>query len=130
MRITSSQHGGLIGRTLIYRQQFWLVEAVESGHVWLTKTHDQKKGVLRLAQLRDCRLYPTRDELRRRYPRLLQLLRQTCLLTSSEAESALEGYLTSGSGFYGSEAVARIGGAWAAIRHALQRRRYCRGLVH
>lgn len=130
MRITTKQHGGLIGRTLIYRQQFWLVEAVDTEHIKLAKSHDQKKGVLRIEQLQDCRLYPTRDELRSRYPRLLHLLCQTCLLTSTEAESALEGYLTSGMGFYGSEAVARIGGAWAAIRHALQRRRYCRGMAY
>jgi hypothetical protein len=44
-------------------------------------------------------------------------------LTHSEAESALRGYLTTGTFFMGSEAVAHVGGALYAIRHAIGRRR-------
>lgn len=78
-----------------------------------------ERGLLRRHQWDECALFPSNEEVRSRYPRLLAVLRITCLLTSTESECLLLGYLTTGSAFMGSEAVARIGGALSALNRAM-----------
>jgi hypothetical protein len=126
MRLRNINPTDLIGRTIVYRHQFWTVDRLDDAHVYLTKSWNDNKGLLRHDQLRDCRLYPTRSEVTARYPRLLFILKEACLLTSGEAEGAIHGYLTTGPQFAGSEAVAHVGGARRAIEHALRCRNYTR----
>jgi hypothetical protein len=54
-----------------------------------------------------------------RYPRLVALLREVCILTHTEASSALL-MLKDGETEGGAEAVARIGGPLKAVAHALR----------
>lgn len=120
MRLVNCQPQSLIGKTIIYRWQFWRVEAVEADGLRLGKDYCPDKGRLALRQLPQCRLYPEPESIDQAYPRLFRALRWACLLTHTEAKCCIHGFLTTGATFMGSEAVAHIGGALAAIRHALR----------
>lgn len=124
MRLLHCEPRSLIGKTIVYRHQFWRVDDVADGHLVLSKHVREERGLLLVRLLRETRLYPTDTLVAARYPRLIQLLKETCLLTNTEAVSAIQGYLLNGGFDYGSEAIAHIGGALSAIRHALSRRRY------
>lgn len=125
MRLNNTSPANLIGRTIIFRNQYWEVASVDDDGLCLVKHGTRDKGRLRLQNLADCRLYLTHEEVRTKYARLVQALRWSGILTHTEAESCVLGYLTTGSYFMGSEAVAHMGGALAAIRHALR----CRHVV-
>ena len=129
MRLLHTPPAALIGRTIIYRRQFWQVTHVEADNLRLTRTWSgaSQPGLLSMRQLRDCRLYPCHDEVRMRYPRLLQALRWSCILTEGEAVGAVVGYLINGASDMGSEAVAHVGGSLAAIGHAVRCRHMARG---
>lgn len=121
MRLVNVAPATLVGKTIIFRSQFWHVDAV-ADDLRLSKYYmgNSTKGRLQQRQLADCRLYLTQEAVAAAYPRLIKALRYACLLTLSEAESCLQGYLTTGTGYIGSEAVAHVGGALAAIRHAIR----------
>jgi hypothetical protein len=80
--------------------------------------------------MKDCRLFLTREEVARHYPRLLEELRSGCHLSAQEAQDLLVGMMTTGSYWMGNEAIARIGGAREAVLHALRCRRQRRQLSH
>lgn len=122
MRLVHQDPHHFVGRTIIYRSRFWLVDSVDGTDIVLQDHVRNERGRLRRHQWRACSVFPSAFEVRSRYPRMLALLRSTCLLTSGEAESLLIGYLTTGSAFMGSEAVARIGGAFNALNRALLHR--------
>lgn len=124
MRLLNAEPISLIGQTIIYRHQFWRVDQIDNDSLKLSKHCLDASGKLGFHQLRYCRLYLTVEAIRQRYTRLIRLLREVCLLTQGEAESAIQGYIVSGGYFVGSEAVAHIGGALSAIRHALSRRHF------
>ena len=125
MNLKHRAPASLVGRTIIHRNQGWKVDAVDpkAKEVRLSRWHNDERGLLRFDQLSACRLYPTHEEAAASYPLLKRALMQSCLLTHSEAESCLVGYLTTGPFFYGAEALSRIGGAGEAIRHAIRLRR-------
>jgi hypothetical protein len=115
----------LVGRTIqAWNKQYWLVEGIFENEVSLSCGVSHAKGKLKVSDLARCKLYPTMDEVEKRYPRLIHIMKHTCSLTQGEAVSAVHGYITAGPFFYGSEAVARIGGSTFAINHAFSRRKY------
>lgn len=114
-----------VGRTIIYRHQFWLLDEV-GVELHLSKPGLKTKGKLTRAQFNQCRVYMTPDEIRKHYPKIVRLLRAVCNLTEAEAVSAVQGYFTTGPSFNGSEALARIGGSFAAITRALRFRDHVR----
>ena len=59
------------------------------------------------------------------YPRLLAALRDRCLLTTTEAESAIKA-VAAGASFGGSEAVEHFGGPETCVRHAFRQRAVAR----
>ena len=123
MRLKNTDPTSLIGKTIIYRGQFWRVDVVEEdGDLRLGKNWNDDKGRIRQRQLADCRLYPAIEDIAKVFPRLMRALCWGCILTPSEAESCIQGYITTGPFFMGAEAVAHIGGAANAIRHALRGR--------
>lgn len=124
MRLLNTEPKTLIGQTIIYHQQFWRVDHVDHNGLKLSKHCLTASGKLGFHQLRYCRLYPSTESIRHRYSRLIRLLKEICLLTQGEAESAIQGYIINGGYFVGSEAIAHIGGALTAIRHALSRRQF------
>ena len=126
MRLINAEPNSLLGQTIIYRHQFWRVDQIDNDSLKLSKHCLDASGKLGVHQLRYCRLYPSADVIQQRYSRLIRLLREVCLLTQGEAESAIQGYIVNGGYFVGSEAVAHIGGALSAIRHALSRRHIAR----
>lgn len=126
MRLTNTEPKTLVGKTIIFRHQFWRVDGVTENHLELSKHCRPEKGKLGLYLLSQTRLYPTDTFVSEKYPRLTLLLRETCLLTTNEAVSAIQGYLVNGGNCAGCEAVAHIGGALAAIRHAVSHRQYAR----
>lgn len=127
MRLVKVAPETVVGRTIIFRNQFWHVDAVVEDDLRLSKYYmgNSTKGRLQLRQLADCRLYLSHEAVAKAHPRLIKALRFACILTQSEAESCLQGYLTTGSRYIGSEAVAHVGGSLAAIQHAIR----CRNLV-
>ena len=127
MRLVNTTPETVVGKTIIFRNQFWHVDTVVEDELRLSKYYmgNSTKGRLQLRQLADCRLYLSHEAVASAYPRLIKALLYACLLTRSEAESCLQGYLTTGSGYIGSEAVAHVGGSLAAIRHAIR----CRKIV-
>jgi len=128
MKLRNVNPASLVDRTIIYRGQFWEVADVTDDHVLLKKSWANQTGRLRVDQLAECSLYPSRDEVERRYPFLIRAVRQACILTTSEAIGAVHGYLTTGPFFMGSEAVAHVGGARRAVEHALRCRHFVRQL--
>lgn len=124
MRLTNVSLESLIGRTVIHRSACWLVTAIAEDREALIVQRFNSNGKLLVRLLSECTLYPTDMEIRSRYSRLLTMLRHTCLLTQTEAESAVIGFIVNGFFHYGSEAVSRIGGSGQAIRHAIARRHY------
>lgn len=131
MRLIKTAPESVVGKTIIFRNQFWHVDAV-ADDLRLSKFYmgNSTKGRLQLRQLADCRLYLSHEAVAKAYPRLVKALRFACILTQSEAESCLQGYLTTGSSYIGSEAVAHVGGALAAIRHAIRCRKLIRRISH
>lgn len=128
MRLVNINPKTLIGRTIgDHLGHWWEVAGVESDHLFLKKSWRNETGKLRLAMLPRCRLYPSHSEVERRYPLLLRALRWGAILTQGEAVGAVQGYLINGN-HAGSEAVAHIGGAVAAIRQAWRCRHATREL--
>ncbi len=132
MRLMRVAPETVVGKTIIFRHQFWHVDAVLEDTLRLSKSYmgNSMKGRLQVPQLADCRLYLTHEAVAKAYPRLIKALRFACILTESEAESCLQGYLTTGSRYIGSEAVAHIGGSLAAIQHAIRCRKLVRRISH
>lgn len=122
MRLKNVAPSALVGRTIIYHFQFWNVRSVseDTQRLLLGRDWSQDKGVLRFDQMKQCRLYPSSEEVCRQHPFLLRALRWSCILSHGEAEGAVLGYITTGSQYMGSEAVAHVGGSLQAIRHALR----------
>lgn len=120
MRLTHATPATLVGRTLIYRGQFWHVDQIEDSKIHLSKYCSKDRGLLRSDQLGDCRLYPSSQEVREKYPRLYRALRSACILTPGEAEACLVSHITTGPFAMSSEAVAHMGGSAAAIRQAIR----------
>lgn len=126
MKVRSSP--AMIGRTVEFHHVFWKVTGVaEDGDLLLERAHfaDQppQKGRLLKRLFPKAVLYPTMEEVRARYPRLIRALRWACLLTEGEAVNCLHGYSTTGAHYLGSEAVAHVGGAGRALEHAIRCRR-------
>lgn len=126
MRLINVALESLVHRTVLFRGVSWLVTGITEDREALNVERFRGPGKLLVRLLPQCRLYPTDIEVRSRYPRLLGAMRESCLLTRTEAESALIGFIANGSSDYGSEAVSRIGGSREAIRHAIARRHYVR----
>lgn len=122
MRLNNVNPSSVIGKTVIYRGQFWRVVQTDTNQVRVDKPWNSAKGLLSLDQFRESRVYPSCEEVRKTYPRLLRALRWACILTQGEAEECVHGYLTTGSYYMGSEAVAHMGGSRAALVHAIGRR--------
>jgi len=123
MRLIHQDPKNYINRTIKVRGgRYWLVKAVHAGHIEVVDHVRQENGKVTVDMWKDSRVFPELQEIAAQYPRLINILRQVCLLTHTEAESAIQGYIVDGPFFYGSEAVSRIGGAVAAIRHALPHR--------
>ena len=122
MRLINVAPPSLVGKMIIFRHQYWQVNAVEAGNIRLSRYHmgSGTRGRLRIQQLAECRLFPTFDVVAKSYPRLVRKLRRACILSQSEAENCIQGYLTTGMSYVGPEAVAHVGGAQAAIRHAIR----------
>ncbi len=131
MRLVKVLPESVVGKTIIFRNQFWHVDAV-TDHLRLSKYYmgNSTKGRLEFRQLDDCRLYLSHEAVAKGYPRLIKALRFACILTQSEAESCLQGYLTTGSRYIGSEAVAHVGGSLAAIQHAIRCRKLVQRIAH
>ena len=125
MKLRNINPASLVGRTIIYRHQFWEVDDVTDDELRLKRSWSNQRGLLRIEQLAQCSLYPSREEIAAKYPKLIRALRHACILTATEAEGAVHGYLTTGSQFMGSEAVAHVGGSLQAIWHAIR----CRHMV-
>lgn len=127
MRLTHVDPQNLIGRTIVdHLNHWWEVTSVKEGHLLLKRTWNNETGMLRIEMLPRCRIYPTHEEVEARYPKLIRGLRTAALLTIGEAVAAVHGYLVQGPFHVGSEAVAHIGGAAAAIRHAWRHRKAVR----
>lgn len=125
MNLINRDPAQYVGRTIIFRHQFWLLDEVNES-LQLSKPGLGHKGKLTRAQFNTCRLYMSADEIRKHYPKIIRLLRAVCNLTEGEAVSAVQGYFTTGPSFNGSEALARIGGSYAAITRALRFRNVVR----
>lgn len=125
MNLINRKPEDYVGRTIIYRHQFWLLDEV-GVDLHLSKPGLKHKGKLTRTQFNECRVYMTADEIRKHYPKTIRLLRAVCNLTEGEAVSAVQGYFTTGPSFNGSEALARIGGSFAAITRSLRFRHHVR----
>jgi hypothetical protein len=131
MRLTHKPIELLKGRTIVFRHVFWEVEGADGDNVMLRHgACGEQRGILQRRQMKDCRLFLTREEVARHYPRLLEELRSGCHLSAQEAQDLLVGMMTTGSYWMGNEAIARIGGAREAVLHALRCRRQRRQLSH
>lgn len=126
MRLVKKDPKNFINRTVVTHGRYWLLKAVHPDHIELLDPVRQEKGRLQLKQWDSCRIYPERSEIAATYPRLVDLLREVCLLTRTEAEMTVLCYLVEGPFYSGSEAVSRIGGTGNAIRHALMHRQRAR----
>lgn len=122
MRLKFQTPANYIGRTIVYRGRYWLVEGIDGTDVVLKDHARGERGRLKNHQWGQCSVYPEVEEVRIRYRRLIAVLRSVCILTATEAECLLIGYLTTGPAFMGSEAVARIGGAFNALHHTMRHR--------
>lgn len=122
MRLIHKDPKKYINRTIIFHGRFWLIQAVHLSHIELADHVRQEKGILLPHMWQNCRVFPERQEIAGTFPRLISLLREVCLLTYTEAETAILSYLVDGPFSYGSEAVARIGGTGNAIRRSLMHR--------
>lgn len=123
MRLNNQDPKNYINRTICYRGHFYFVSSVDQDNTVHLYDHvKQKKGLLRPDQWAASTLYPNADEVATRYRRLIAVMRDVCLLTQTEAHAAIIGHLTHGPFFYGSEALARIGGSAFAVRRAINHR--------
>lgn len=122
MKLKNRNPADFVGRTIIYRHQAWKVDAVHGNAISLSRPAREEKGLLRLEQFFECRLYPTCEEVLEQFPMLVRALRGACSLSQSEAVDAVHGMITTGSYYMGSETVAHMGGSENAIRHAWRRR--------
>jgi hypothetical protein len=122
MRLIHQDPNNYINRTIKVRSRYWLVKAVHTDHIELVDHVRQEKGKLTFDMWKKSRVFPELQEIANQYPRLCNLLRQVCLLTRTEAESAIQGFIVDGPFSMGSEAVARIGGSAFALRRALPHR--------
>lgn len=120
MRLNNANPYKLVQETLIFRGQFWVVKMVDEEGLHLGKHHNADKGLLRIDQLDQCRLYPSHEQVAKTYPYLMRALRWACILSHGEASGAVQGYITTGPFYMGSEAVSHVGGSLAAIRHAIR----------
>lgn len=126
MKLVNPDLAKLTGRTIIVKHTFWRVDAISNGTVSLTTGPKDTPGRLRISDLAMARLYPTSEEVAKRYPRLIKLLRLVAYLTRGDAENAILGYLTTGPRYAGPESVARLGGAVGAIQFAISQRHLLR----
>lgn len=116
MKLKNHNPHAYIGRTITFRHVAWRVDAVNGEYVELSKPGLNQTGKLRLELFSQCSLFPSADEIRTRFPKLLRALRTVCNLTTGESENALFGMLINGPFFSGSEAIAHIGGAGRAVQ--------------
>lgn len=115
MKLKNQDPRALIGRTIIFRGVAWRIDSVNDDDIELSKPGLDQKGRLRRDLFTQCSLFPSLDEIRTRFPKLLRALRTVCNLTTGESENALFGMIINGPFFSGSEALSHIGGAGHAV---------------
>jgi len=117
MKLKNRNPQDYVGRTILFRNDAWHIDAVDNTHVLVSKPGLQTTGKLMLELFAQCTLFPSPDEIRARYPKVLRALKAVCNLTSGEAENAVLGFIICGWSFKGSEALAHVGGSGNAINH-------------
>lgn len=120
MRLINTKPREAVGQTIIRHGDYWQVVSATDDELHLKRSWSEEAMTISAEQFRQCRLYPSRQEVAARYPRLLRALRWSCILSHGEAEGAVHGIITVGPHWGGSEAVANVGGAQKAIGHALR----------
>jgi hypothetical protein len=83
MRLKNRNPAMFVGRTIIFRHQAWKIDSVAGDTIHLSKPGLAHKGQLRLHQFADCRLFPTREEVFARFPKLIRALGRVCNLSQS-----------------------------------------------
>lgn len=115
MRLKNRNPAAFVGRTIIYRHQAWKIDSVSGDEIHLRRPGLDHKGLLRLHQFADCRLFPTHGEVFVRFNRLVRALGRVCKLSEADAVGAIRGMITTGSYYMDSEAIAALGGSANAI---------------
>jgi hypothetical protein len=108
----------LVGRTIFFKRQAWSVAAISEDGSTLALERGTTKGKLQARQLDETQLYPTFEEVERRYPRLIRAAQNAAILSHTEAVEALVGHLVNGRFSISSEAVAHFGGSARVIEQA------------
>lgn len=122
MKLKNRNPAHFVGRTIIYRHQAWKIASVSGAEIQLCKAGLALKGMIRLDQFAECRLFPTREEVMAKFPKLIGALGRACKVSQADAVGAIRGMITTGSYYMDSEAIAMLGGSANAMRLALRDR--------
>ncbi len=126
LRTFVQQYGAeaAVERTVRVHEQHWHVKSFDGNRFTVIHGPLRTQGIIDERMWRRCRVIPSFEEVQSRYLRIVRALREVCLLTQTEAASAVYGLALSGLNFAGSEAVARLGGAARSVQHAFAHRHY------
>lgn len=120
----------LVGRTIKdYVGNWWKVSGFNGEHIFLSTPSGHAQGRMHLNSLKRCHLYPTHEEIEKRYPRLIRALKWVTISPHGEVVSTLVGHIVDGPFSKSSETVAQFGGSAAVIRQAIRCRHCVRKMV-